>query len=103
MITADEARHRAEQLLVELEVRVGRPLALWDGQFGRVCVEEHGDVWTVAWNSVEYLESGDIFRQILSGPIVVPKDGGELFLLGTWSASIDEMLEARRAEPPTVT
>lgn len=98
MITAHEARERAEQLLVEIEARVGLPLALWDGQFGRECVEDHGEVWTVAWNSVAYLESGSIFDQILSGPIVVPKDGSELFLLGTWSASIDEMLEARRAE-----
>lgn len=98
MITADDARARAAELLVELEAKAGRPLALWDGQFGRAGIEDHGDVWTVAWNSVAYLESGSIFDQVLSGPIAVPKDGGELFLLGTWSRSIDEMLAARRAE-----
>jgi hypothetical protein len=98
VITADEARVLAQDFLVELEAKVGRPLALWDGQFGRVGIEDHGDVWTVAWNSVAYLESGSIFDQALSGPIAVPKDGSELFLLGTWSRSIDEMLEARRAE-----
>jgi hypothetical protein len=98
VITADEAKVLAQELLVELEAKVGRPLALWEGQFGRVGVEDHGDVWTVAWNSVAYLESGSIFDQALSGPIVVPKDGSEPFLLGTWSRSIDEMLEARRAE-----
>jgi hypothetical protein len=91
------ARARAADFLVELEAKTGRPLALWDGQFDRVGVEDHGDVWTVAWNSVAYLESGDIFDQLLSGPIAVPKDGSELFLLGTWS-SIDEMIAARRTE-----
>lgn len=98
MITADEARIRAAELLVEIEARTGRPLALWDGQFGRTGLEDHGEVWTVAWNSVEYLQTGSIFDQLLSGPIAVPKDGSEPFLLGTWSDSIDEMLEARRAE-----
>lgn len=98
MITADEARARAADFLVELEEKAGRPLALWDGQFDRVGLEDHGDVWTVAWNSVAYLESGSVFDQLLSGPIAVPKDGSEVFLLGTWSTSIDEMLAARRDE-----
>ena len=82
MITAEEARGRAEQILVDLAVKVARPLAVWDGQFGRVAVEDHGDVWTVAWNSVAYLQSGDIFDQVLSGPICIPKDGSDYFILG---------------------
>lgn len=98
MISAAEARQRAEELLAELEVKAGRPLAIWDGQFGRAGIEDHGDVWTVAWNSVAYLDSGSVFDQVLSGPIAVPKDGGEPFVLGTWSSSIDEMLERRRSE-----
>ena len=97
-ITAERARELAAAFLPDLEAKAGRPLALWDGQFGRVGIEDHGDVWTVAWNSVAYLASGDIFDQVLSGPICVPKDGGDLFLLGTWSRSIDEMLAQRRAD-----
>ncbi len=83
MITRDEARARAEQILVELEAKLGRPLAVWDGEFGRIGIEDHGDVWVVAWNSAAYLESGSIFDQVLSGPIVIPKDGSEYFILGT--------------------
>jgi hypothetical protein len=97
VISAHDARARAAAMLAELETKVGKPLALWDGQFGRVGVEDHGDVWTVAWNSVAYLESGDIFAQVLSGPIAVPKDGGPPFVLGTWSTSIDELLAEYRA------
>lgn len=95
-MTAQEARARAEQILVELAATLGRPLALWDGQFSRVGVEDHGDVWTVAWNSVAYLESGSIFDQVLSGPIVIPKDGSDYFILGTESASTVELLDRRR-------
>lgn len=98
MISADDARQRAATLLVELEAKSGRPLALWNGEFGRDGIEDHGDVWTVAWNSVAYLASGSIFDQVLSGPIAVPKNGDEPFVLGTWSTSIDEMLARRRAE-----
>jgi hypothetical protein len=87
VITAEEAHARAADFLLDLQQKTDHPLALWDGQFGRAGIEDHGDVWTVAWNSVTYLESGDSLDQVLSGPIVVPKDGSEVFLLGTWSAS----------------
>ena len=96
-MTPEDARARAAKVLAELETRVGRPLALWDGQFGRAGVEDHGDVFTVAWNSVDHLRSGDVFDQVLSGPIVVPKDGGAPFVLGTWSTSTDELLAPYRA------
>ena len=98
VMSTSEARARAEQILVELAATVGKPLAVWDGEFGRAGIEDHGDVWTVAWNSVEYLESGNIFDQVLSGPIVIPKDGSAFFILGTGSASTAEMLKRRRAE-----
>ena len=96
MITMQQAGVRAKEILIQLEAKVGKPLAIWDGQFGRVGIEDHGDVWTVAWNSKAYLESGDIFDQVLSGPIVIPKDGSDYFILGTESASISEMLARRK-------
>jgi hypothetical protein len=94
-MTAQEARARAEQILVELTAKLGKPVAVWDGQLGRAGIEDHGEVWAVAWNSVAYLESGSIFDQVLSGPIVIPKDGSDYFILGTESASTAELLDRR--------
>jgi hypothetical protein len=97
VITGDEARAIAERALREMEDRTGDKLAIWDGQFGVAPIEDHGDVWTVNWNSEAYLASGEFFDQILSGPIVVPKDGRPYFYLGTYSPSVDVMLEDWRA------
>ncbi len=83
MISAEEARTTAEKVLEKLGADSGRPLAIFDGQFGLAGVEDYGDVWVVNWNSVEFLATGNQRRQVLSGPIVVPKDGSEWFVLGT--------------------
>ncbi|GAA2079125.1 hypothetical protein GCM10009840_12900 [Pseudolysinimonas kribbensis] len=73
----------AERMLKKLEVEIARPAAFWTGDDGRIRVTDLGDVVLYAWNSVEYLETKDVFLQQLYGPIAVPRDGSGAFVLGT--------------------
>ncbi|WP_251152042.1 YrhB domain-containing protein [Cellulosimicrobium sp. Marseille-Q4280] len=82
-IDAARARAVAEEALVELERDLRVPLAIWEDDPGVEPVGDHGDVWVVMWNSVEYLRSKDFLRQVLVGPVVVPKDGRPWFVLPT--------------------
>lgn len=42
------------------------------------------------WNSVEYIETGDVMKSLVgNGPVVVPKDGSEVFGLGTYRSASD--------------
>jgi len=70
----------ATGVLAELERDLGRPLALWEGDPDVEPVADHGDVWVVMWNSVDYLRSKDFSEQVLMGPVVVPKDGRPWFV-----------------------
>jgi len=83
MIDAAQARAIAETALVELERDLTVPLALWEGDPNVDVLSDHGDVWVVMWNSVEYLATKDVDKQQLVGPIVVPKDGRPWFVLPT--------------------
>lgn len=77
------ARAMATQLLAEVQRDVEERVAFFDGEFDVPENEDHGDVWIFNWNSEEFLKTGDIFKQILVGPIAVPKDGTPPFFLGT--------------------
>lgn len=95
MIDGAQARAVAESALVELERDLSVPLAIWEGDPAVEPVSDHGDVWVVMWNSVEYLATKDFAKQQLVGPIVVPKDGREWFVLGT-ARPVELELEAWR-------
>ncbi|MET8774013.1 YrhB domain-containing protein [Nocardia sp. NPDC004654] len=89
------ARTKAVDLLSSLEEDAGVPLSFFDGEYGVPESEDHEDVWIFNWNSVQYILSGSIFDQILMGPIAVPKDGSDPFLLGT-ARSVSEELQRWR-------
>lgn len=98
MIDRDGARAAARSILNDLTARMGARLAIFDGQFGVEGLLDKGDAWLVNWNAERYLETGDIFDQVLAGPIVVPKDGREAFLLGT-AEPVDTQSEHWRSGP----
>ena len=91
-----EARAIAEEALVELERDLTVPLAIWEGDPAVEPISDHGDVWVVMWNSVEYLQSKDFNKQQLVGPIVVPKDGRPWFNLPTGRSVAVELDAWRR-------
>ena len=97
-IDGGQARAIAEEALAELERDLGVPLAFWEGDpaVGEP-MTDRGDVWVVMWNSVEYLRSKDFTRQVLVGPIVVPKDGRPWFVLPTAHPPEIELDAWRRA------
>lgn len=95
MIGEDEARTTARAILADLATQLGAPLAIFDGQFGVEGIRDEEDAWLINWNAERYLETGDIFDQVLAGPIVVPKDGREPFILGT-ADPVDAQLERWR-------
>src|SRR5690606_36711149 len=77
MIDAQQARATATEALGQLEQELGVPLALWEGDPEVEPVADHGDVWVVSWNSVEYLQTRDFYKQQLVGPIAIPKGGSD--------------------------
>lgn len=95
MISELEAREVAERALSEVEEESGIRIAIFDGEFGVSGVVDRGDVWLVNWNSVEYLQSGNVLDKILAGPILVPKDGSKVTMLGT-AVPVEEGLERWR-------
>ena len=72
-MNADEARARATEALRGLEAeRTGQPLAL----LGAPPVD-YGWCWLVPFNTVRAAETGDLADSLLTGPLVVLKDGAE--------------------------
>lgn len=102
MIDAQQARATATEALGQLEQELGVPLAIWEGDPEVEPVADHGDVWVVSWNSVEYLQTRDFYKQQLVGPIAIPKDGSDWFVLGTALPVAEELQEWRAAtgRPP---
>lgn len=96
-VTKYQARRVAEQALRELEAKSGKRMAIFDGEFGVPGIVDHDDVWIVNWNTADYLQSGNVFDQFLAGPIAVPKNGDEFFILGT-AGTTDEELDRWRAQ-----
>jgi hypothetical protein len=80
MLSLDEARQRAEAVLLVMEVP-GVPLMLsekWEPIHRSWC-------YGFYWNSRAYFETGDLDWFVAgNGPIVVPLDGGEPFVLPTY-------------------
>ncbi|KQW08041.1 hypothetical protein ASC66_03595 [Leifsonia sp. Root4] len=101
-ISADtvDARARAVDELSKMEATAGRPLRFFAGEFGVPECVDLGDAWLFNWNSVAYIEGGSPFDQVLMGPIVVPKDGGEVVLLGTAGTTEERVEHWRRARRP---
>lgn len=97
VITKEEARQVAERALRELEVKSGKRMAIFDGEFGVPGIVDHDDVWIVNWNTADYLQSGNVFDQFLAGPIAVPKNGDEFVVLGT-AGTTDQELDRWRAQ-----
>nr|WP_281497332.1 YrhB domain-containing protein [Ornithinimicrobium sp. F0845] len=91
------ARRVARAALDELEREYAVPLALWEDNPAVDVVADHGDVWVVSWNSVEYLRTLEFSRQVLAGPIAVPKDGSGWLVLGTALPLEEELREWRVA------
>lgn len=94
-----DARALAIDALSNLEVTTARPVRLYSGEFG---VPEHvdlGDAWLFNWNSVEHIRSGSPFDQILMGPLLVPKDGGDVVFLGTAGSTEERVEQWRRSRP----
>ena len=83
MIDIDEARRRADEALRSLQEDSGASLRWFDGVMGVETLRETKDAWLFYFNSDEYLRTEDVFRQFLSGPIVVPKNGDEAWVMGT--------------------
>lgn len=96
-ISASDARLAAGKTLEQLTAATGKDLTFFSGQFDVPESEDHGDAWVFNWNSAKYLQSWDPRDQVLAGPIAVPKDGGQPFLLGT-SGTTEEELDRWRAQ-----
>jgi hypothetical protein len=98
LVSRSRARRIAEEALREFADRHGVEVAVHDGgEFGEDGVRDFGDAWVVSWNSVEYLRTGDFLKQLLVGPIAVPKHlDARYVVLGT-AGSIEEELDTWRA------
>ncbi|MEV6097415.1 YrhB domain-containing protein [Nocardia sp. NPDC051981] len=56
--------------------------------------DDLGDCWSFAWDSVDYVATGNWMKSLVVGPIVIPKNGSEVFVLG--SAEPDEEMKRWR-------
>lgn len=85
-----EARRLAEMKLRELESADDVPLRLdWDEGRG---IQERSWCWIIWFNGEQWFETGDDFDSVLSGPIVVNKDGSDVWVAGTHKPA-DELLD----------
>lgn len=73
-MNAAEARLMAESKMREVE-DPDTPLKLDDNQ-----IEERPWCWIFWFNTVDYFETHDPLDTVLSGPIVVNKDGSEVWI-----------------------
>ncbi|MGW5578519.1 YrhB domain-containing protein [Micromonospora chokoriensis] len=80
-----EARQLAEAKLREVE-RASRPLQLDPDSY----FAEYTWCWLFSFNSVRYSESGNPLDAVLTGPVVVNKDGSDV-----WIAPSAPPLDAR--------
>lgn len=73
-----EARGHAETKLAEVE-QPHLSLVLDESH-----IQERQWCWVFPFNSQDYCETGSINDMVLSGPIVVNKDGSEVWVTGTY-------------------
>ncbi len=90
----DGARRVADVVLARLAAETGAGLAYFDGVFGVPTAREASGAFVFRFNTVRYMTSGDVFDQVLLGPIVVPKDGSGPWVMGS-ALSEDEQLRRR--------
>lgn len=94
------AYEQAEAKLREVETPDNAPLRLdWDEGRG---VEERSWCWIFWLNGERWFETGDDFDSILSGSIVVNKDGSDVWVLGTarpYEEFLDEYAAQHGYEP----
>jgi hypothetical protein len=97
-ITEQAALGIARTALDEQQSRDGGDYRIFAGEFDVPPLVDHGDVWTINWNSREYLETGDHLKMLLVGPILVPKRGdGSFWVLGT-AGGVDAQVARWRAQ-----
>lgn len=77
-MTLDDARRLAEAKLRDIE-KPGLSLRFDDQR----SVEERTWCWVFWFNTEEFLESRDFLDSVLAGPIVVNKDGSDVWVVGT--------------------
>jgi hypothetical protein len=96
-MNADDARARATAVLRELE-DPGQPLALVDQP-----PVEYPWCWVFSYNTAKAIQTGSFLDSLMTGPLVVPKNGAE-----PWVAPSSPPLErwlneyAERAGLPAV-
>src|SRR5689334_19441395 len=88
----DEARGRAVRKLREIETEQ-HPLRLDDSRGP----QQRAWCWIFPFDSVRYFQTGRFLDSVVSGPIVVNKDGTDTWVAGT-GLPLDEWLDeyARR-------
>lgn len=96
MITLGRARHIAEEALEAFGAKYGVEVAIDESGPGAGGIQDYGDAWVVHWNSVEYLRSRDFTKQLLIGPIAVPKIEAATFVVLGTAGTVDEELDAWR-------
>jgi Immunity protein 35 len=96
------ARERAREVLDKLTSETGTSLAWFDGAFGVQTVRQTRKAWVYRFNSVEYLRTGDVFDQFLCGPVVVPKDGAQPWVMGTALTEDEQLRQRGLLEPEEV-
>lgn len=81
-LDVDQIAARANALLAQLQLQIGKPLC-FSIVDGKQEVIESARLIVFPWNSVEYYETGDWYRMQLVGPIAVPRNGEDPFVMGT--------------------
>jgi hypothetical protein len=89
-LTLEAARESAESALASMRGEI--ELAFGGDPF------ESDWAWVFPWNSRAYCETGDFASMLIgAGPIVVPRDGGEIWVMGS-AAAPEVQLDAWEAE-----
>jgi hypothetical protein len=96
----EEARSRAEATLATLQEEAGRTLEFYEGRLGVETVRETAWCWLFRYNTPDYMESGSHLDQIMAGPIVVPKNGGEPWTMGTYASEDEQLLDYQERNGP---
>jgi hypothetical protein len=92
VFTFEQARAAAELRISEMMKSSGIPISIVD----RATLEKSW-CWVFFYQSREALEIGDAKRLVGNGPLVVEKDGGRMYFLGT-GRPVETQLEELRAK-----
>ena len=93
MFSFEQARAAAELRISEMMKSSGIPISIVD----RATLEKSW-CWVFFYQSREALETGDAKKRLVgNGPLVVEKDGGRMYFLGT-GRPVEKQLEELRAK-----